>query len=152
MRSYSDATRKQLLDAIARIAKGEAIAAGLPEALMPVMTVKEPYTRATWNSPEFTQEFAAHMRPVFGEGRVFAAPPAMAGEDFGEFRRADEANIKSMIFWVGGERPENIASAKAGGMPLPAVQSPLWAPDAEKVIATGAEALVWTAMRLMPKS
>ncbi len=152
VRSYSDATRKLLLDAIARIAKGEAIAAGLPEALMPVMTVKEPYTRATWNSPEFTQDFAAHMRTVFGEGRVFPAPPAMAGEDFGEFRRADEANIKSVIFWVGGERPENIAASKATGKPLPALHSPLWAPDAEAVIATGAEALVRTAMRLMPKS
>lgn len=151
VRSYSDETRKHLLDAIARVAKGEAIAAGLPDNLMPVVTVKQPYTRATWNSPDFVEQFSSHMREVFGKDRVFPAPAAMAGEDFGEFRRADEANIKSLIFWVGGERLENIAAARAGGKPLAALHSPLWAPDAEAVIATGAEALTRTAMRLMPK-
>src|SRR3546814_5188722 len=35
VRSYTDAVRDQLLDGIARIAKGEAIAAGLPKAKMP---------------------------------------------------------------------------------------------------------------------
>jgi hypothetical protein len=74
----------------------------------------------------------------------------MAGEDFGEFRHADEANIKSLIFWVGGEKPENIAAVRASGKPLAALHSPFWAPDAEAVIATGTEALVRTAMRLMP--
>lgn len=152
VRSYSDVTRKQLLDAIARIAKGEAIAAGLSDSLMPIVTVKEPYTRATWNTPDFAQEFAAHMRAELGDNRVFSAPPAMAGEDFGEFRRADEKGIQSVIFWVGGERPENIAAARASGKPLPALHSPFWAPDAEAVIATGAEALVRTAMRIMTKS
>ena len=151
MRSYSDATRRRLLDAILRVAQGEALASGLPEALMPVMAVEEPYVRATWNSPDFTEQFASHMREVFGKERVFAAPPAMAGEDFGEFRRADEVNIKSVIFWVGGERVENIAAAKASGKLLAALHSALWAPDAEAVIATGAEALARSAMRLMPK-
>jgi len=152
VRSYSDETRKRLLDAIARIARGEAIASGIPEKLMPVMTVTEPYTRATWNSPDFTEQFASQMREVFGKERVHSAPPAMAGEDFGEFRRADEANIKSVIFWVGGERLENIAAAKAGGKPLAALHSPNWAPDAEAVVSTGAEALARMAMHLMPRS
>lgn len=152
VRSYSDATRKQLLDGIARVARGEAIAAGVPDRLMPVMTVKEPYTRATWNSPDYTEQFSRHMREVFGKERVFTAPPAMAGEDFGEFRRADEAHVKSVIFWVGGETLENIAAARAGGPPLAALHSPHWAPDADAVIATGAEALAREAMRLMPKT
>jgi amidohydrolase len=152
VRTYSDETRKHVLDAIARIAKGEAIAGGLPDNLMPVVTVRQPYTRSTWNSPDFAEQFSSHMREVFGKERVFPAPPAMAGEDFGEFRRADEANIKSLIFWVGGEKPENIAAARASGKPLAALHSPFWAPDAEAVIATGTEALVRTAMRLMPKT
>ena len=36
------------------------------------------------------------------------------------------------------------------GTPLPSLHSPFWAPDAEKVIATGAEALASAAIRLMP--
>ena len=35
--------RKILLDGIARIARGEAIAAGMPDDLMPVVTVEQPY-------------------------------------------------------------------------------------------------------------
>ncbi|MET0402589.1 MAG: amidohydrolase, partial [Cystobacter sp.] len=41
VRSYSDATRRHLLDGIARTARGEAIAAGIPDDRMPVVTVKE---------------------------------------------------------------------------------------------------------------
>jgi hippurate hydrolase len=151
VRSYSDATRKQLLDAIARVAKGEAMASGIPESLLPVVSVTEPYTRSTWNTVEFAEEFMAHMRKVLSEGRVMVAPPAMAGEDFGEFRRADEARIKSLIFWVGGVTPEYMAAVKAGEKPYPALHSPFWAPNAEGVIATGAEALTRTALRLMAK-
>jgi hippurate hydrolase len=152
VRSYSDATRRQLLDSIARVAKGEAMASGIPEPLMPVMSVKEPYTRSTWNTPDFAEEFAAHMRETLGENRVLIAPPAMAGEDFGEFRRADEDHIKSVIFWVGGVTPEDLAMAKASGNPMPALHSPHWAPAAERVIATGSEALTRTALRLLAKS
>ena len=36
------------------------------------------------------------------------------------------------------------------GTPLPSLHSPFWAPDAEKVIATGAEALAGAAIELMP--
>ena len=41
VRSYTPEVRKLLLDGIARIARGEAIAAGMPEDRMPVVTVRE---------------------------------------------------------------------------------------------------------------
>jgi metal-dependent amidase/aminoacylase/carboxypeptidase family protein len=151
VRSYSDASRKLLLDAIARIVKGEAVTAGIPKDRMPVVTVKEPYTRSTYNSPDLAEEFAAHMRAELGGNRVMLAPPSMAGEDFGEYRRADEASIKSLIFWVGGVPPEQLEAAAQGGPPIPALHSPFWAPEADKVIATAAEALTRTALRLMAK-
>jgi amidohydrolase len=152
VRTYSDETRKKVLDAIARIAKGEAVAAGLPENLMPLVTVTEPYTRSTWNTPAFAEEFSAHMRTVLGEAAVSTAPPAMAGEDFGEFGRADQAGIKSLLFWVGAVKPEQFAAVRAGTRPMPSLHSPFWAPDAEAAVATGTEALVRTALRLMPDS
>jgi hippurate hydrolase len=75
----------------------------------------------------------------------------MGGEDFGEFRRADEAHIKSLILWVGGSDPQKLAAAKAGGPPMPSLHSPFWAPVADKVIASASQALTLTALRLMPK-
>src|SRR3982751_2258269 len=50
VRSYTPEVRKKLLDGIARVARGEAIAAGVPEDKMPVVTVREPYTPATFNT------------------------------------------------------------------------------------------------------
>ncbi|MFT4055463.1 MAG: amidohydrolase [Novosphingobium sp.] len=151
VRSYSDETRARLLDGIARVARGEAIASGLPDDLMPQIKVKEPHTRATWNTPEFAEEAVADLKAKMGADNVVITPSAMGGEDFGEFRRADEAHIKSVIFWVGGADPAKLAAAKAGGPPMPSLHSPFWAPQADKVIASGAQALTLTALRLMAK-
>ena len=41
---------------------------------------------------------------------------------------------------------------KNDGTSLPSLHSPFWAPDAEKVIATGAEALASSAIDLMPRT
>lgn len=52
VRSYTDEVRTQLLDGIARIAKGEAIAAGMPEDRMPTISVaKDEYTPSVFNTP-----------------------------------------------------------------------------------------------------
>jgi hippurate hydrolase len=149
VRSYSDETRARLLDGIRRIAQGEARAAGLPEERLPQVTVKEPYTRSTYNSPELTRAFVAAMRERLGEGRVLVTPSVMAGEDFGEFRRADEQHIQSLIFWVGGMPEESLKIAHQGGPALPSLHSPFWVPEADRVIATAAEALAASAMELM---
>ena len=152
VRSYSDETRAALLDGIARIAKGEAIAAGLPEALHPEVTVADPYTPSTFNDPEFTARVMTGLRERFGEDRVMQVPSVMGGEDFGQFRRAAPEDVESLIFWVGGVPMEQWERAQAGEEALPSLHSPFWAPDAEAVIATAAEALAGTSLRLMPRS
>ncbi|GAA4643930.1 M20 family metallopeptidase [Pontixanthobacter gangjinensis] len=149
VRSYSDESRQHLLDGIARIAKGEAIAAGMPEDRMPTVTVQDPYTPATYNSPEFTKEVMAGLSTRFGPDRVMQVPSVMGGEDFGQFIRADPENIKSLIFWVGGVPEGDFAKAEAGEMELPSLHSPYWAPDAEKVIATATEAMSSSAIGLL---
>jgi amidohydrolase len=152
VRSYSDEDRKRLLDGIARIARGEAIAAGMPEDRMPKVEVEDPYTPSTFNDPEFSEAVMADLRTRFGEQRVLKVPSVMGGEDFSQFRRAAPEDVKSLIFWVGGVPQDKWdAAQKPGAAPLPSLHSPFWAPDAEKVIATGAEAMTAAAMRLMPK-
>ena len=152
VRSYSDETRALLLGAIARIAKGEALAAGVPDDRMPLVTVKQPYTRSTYNSPALVQGFVTDLRQKMGAERVSEAPPAMAGEDFGEYRRADEKAVQSLIFWVGGVARADLEEAAQSGKALPSLHSSFWAPQAEEVVAAGAEAMTHTALRLMAKS
>ncbi|MDZ4139293.1 MAG: amidohydrolase [Erythrobacter sp.] len=151
VRSYTDEARKQLLDGIARIARGEALAAGMPDDKLPKVTVSDPYTPATYNSPEFTDQVMAGLKKRF-EGRVFEAPSVMGGEDFSQFRRADPDNVQSLIFWVGGVRPSEWAKSERGEIELPSLHSPFWAPDAPVVIATATEALTATTLDLMAKS
>lgn len=150
VRSYSDAARKLLLDGIARIARGEAVAAGMPDDKMPRVSVADPYTPATFNTAALTQRVAALLAPRF-EGRVKEVPAVMGGEDFSQFYRADRDNVESLILWVGGVRAEEWAKAEKGEITLPSLHSPFWAPDAPVVIATATEALTAATLDLMAK-
>jgi amidohydrolase len=151
VRSYSEKTRRALLDGIQRIARGEAIAAGVPEALMPVVTVREAeYTPATVNSDGLTESTSALFRSHFGEARVTRTPPVMAGEDFGRYHLADPS-IESLIFWVGGVPQAKWDAVGGDTSKLPSLHSPYWAPEAETVIETGIEAMVTGAMGVLGK-
>ncbi len=152
VRSYSDESRKLLLDGISRIAKGEAIAAGMPEDRMPVVTLEKDYTPSTYNSPEFTEEVMVGFRERFGEARVMKVPAVMGGEDFSQFLRASPDDTKSLIFWVGGVPQAEFDKAQAGEISLPSLHSPYWAPDAAKVIATATEAMTAATLNLMAPS
>ncbi|GAA0863187.1 M20 family metallopeptidase [Sphingopyxis soli] len=152
VRSYTDEVRAKLLDGIARIAKGEAIAAGIPEDRMPVVTVeKDEFTPAMFNTVDFTNEMAGFLKTRFGEKRVMQLPPVMGGEDFSRFSREENKDIKSLIIWVGGVPQAEFDAAKKEGRTLPSLHSPFWAPDAPVVISTATEALTAMAMKLMPK-
>ena len=151
VRSYTDEVRDHLLDGIARIAKGEGVAAGLPDDKLPVVKVdRDEYTPSTFNTPDFTEEMASVLTARFGDQRVVKMPPVMGGEDFGRFAREDKS-IKSIIFWVGGVPAGEFAAAQKDGRTLPSLHSPFWAPDAPAVISTATEALTALAMKLMAK-
>ncbi|MCP3674121.1 MAG: amidohydrolase, partial [Gammaproteobacteria bacterium] len=128
----------------------EAIAMGLPEKLLPVMTIKDEYTPATYNEPEFTKKMARLFTAELGKERVIEVPAVMAGEDFGRYYRAD-TTIKSMIFWVGGVPDDKWQAAQGSGEGLPSLHSPFWAPDAKKVISTATQAITSAAFNIMAK-
>jgi hippurate hydrolase len=149
VRSYKPQVRKALLDGIARISRGEAIAAGVPEDRMPIVTVREEQsTPATFN----TDGFSAHARKLFtahfGADRLASPPPAMVGEDFSRFHLADQS-IESLLFWVGGTPKAKWDAANGDPQKLPSLHSPFWAPDAEAVISTATEALTIAALDLI---
>jgi len=150
VRSYSDKTRQHLLDGIARIARAEAMAAGMPDDKLPKVSVADPYTPATYNTPEFTDQVMAGLKTRF-EGRVSEVPSVMGGEDFSQFYRADRENVESLIFWVGGVPAAQWERAQKGEIALPSLHSPFWAPDAPVVIATATEAMTSATLGLMPK-
>ena len=150
VRSFTPEVRQQLLDGIARIAKGEAIAAGVPEDRMPEVTVQNEFTPATYNTPPLSGRLLTLFTGRFGRDRVVETPSVMGGEDFGRFYLADKS-IQSTIFWVGGVPQAKWDAAKAGKASLPSLHSAYWAPDAEAVIATATEAMTSAALDILKK-
>jgi hippurate hydrolase len=150
VRSYTDEVRKQTLEAIKRITRGQAVAAGLPEELMPEVKLGDEFTPATYNSPELTERVTKVFKTWLGEESVRQVRPVMGGEDFSEYGRTAE-KIPICLFHVGGVKREVFDAAQRGGKPLPSLHSAFWAPDAEPTIKTGITAMTAAVLELMKK-
>ncbi len=150
VRSYTPEVRKALIEGIRRIARGEAIAAGLPDDKMPVVTLADQSGNATFNTdPQSTHLldlFASH----FGASRVVQTKPIMASEDFSEYYLADKTK-QSTIFWVGGVPKEKWDAVNGDTLKLPSLHSAFWAPDADAVISTATEAMTVAALDVLKK-
>jgi hippurate hydrolase len=151
VRSFTPEVRRQLLDGIRRIARGEAIAAGLPEERLPTVTVRDAeFTPATVNTDGLTLSTETLFRAHFGDARVERSPPVMGGEDFSRYHLADP-RIESLIFWVGGVPQARWDAVHGDVTQLPSLHSPFWAPEAETVIATATEAMTVAAMGVLAR-
>jgi len=147
IRSYDAAQQQRLLDGIARVAKGEAMAAGLPDALMPVIrstAVGVP----TLNDTPLATRLKTAFEAKLGKARVIDLDPSMASEDFQLFGL--EAKVPSVIYWLGGVPQAKWDAAKAGGPAIPSLHNGGWAPDPGPTIATGVETMTTAAVMLMP--
>ena len=152
VRSYTPETRKLLLDGIKRIARGEAIAAGMPEDRMPVVEVSDDmYTPSTFNTETLSTHLLSLFQQHFGKDRAVASKAVMGGEDFSRFWLADKTK-QSTIFWVGGVPKAKWDAAGGNVEKLPSLHSPFWAPDAEAVISTATEAMTIAALDVLKKS
>src|SRR3954464_14782230 len=86
VRTYKQEVRERVLAAIERIAKGCAIAAGLPPDKMPAVHVRDDeFTPATYNNPDLTKRVTAALKIAIGNDNVIPKDPTMGGEDFSEY-------------------------------------------------------------------
>ena len=145
VRSYKDDVRKHLLEAIARIAKGEAAAAGAPKE--PKVEVVDG-TPATYNDPALTKRLADMLAHSLGASRLEERPPVMGAEDFSEYGRA---GVPAVILWVGAVERKKFDAAKAGGTALPSLHSSEFAPDPEPTIKAGVTAMTLSALELFAR-
>ncbi len=145
VRTYEDDVRARVLAAIARVAKGEAMAAGAPRE--PEVKVREDdSTRSTYNDPALTRRLAGALAAVLGADRVLERKPVMGGEDFSAYGRA---GVPASTLWVGAQDPKALAAAHASGKELPSLHSSGFAPDREPTIRTGATTLTVAALELL---
>jgi hippurate hydrolase len=151
VRTYKPEVRKLLLDGIARIARGEAIAAGRPDDRMPIVTIREDqHTPATFNTEKLANHTLELFRTHFGADRTTVLQPFMVGEDVGRYWLNDPS-VEGTLFWVGGVPQAKWDAAGGDTTKLPSLHSPLWAPDAEAVISTATEAMTVAALDVLKK-
>ena len=151
LRSYSETVRRHTIDAVKRICRGEAIAAGLAEDRMPIVEILEgEFTPASYNDPALTRRVRNVLTPWLGAERVVGIDPEMGGEDFGQFGRTAE-KVPICMFRVGAVDPVKFAESQRTGAPLPSLHSSKFAPLPEPAIKTGVTALTAAALDLLAK-
>lgn len=151
LRSYTDEVRKHTIEAIRRITKGLGEAAGLPENLLPIVSLKNEFTPATYNDPKLLERLRGNLGQWIGEQNVVTSEPVMGGEDFSEYGRTED-KIPICIFWLGAVEPEAVKASEKSGKPLPSLHSSLFAPDPEPTIKTGVANLVSAVLELAGKN
>lgn len=151
LRSYSDEVRTHVVEAVKRICRGEAIAAGLPEDQMPIVTVRDAeFTPSTYNDPALTRRVHAAVAGWLGEGAVRSLGPDMVGEDFSQYGRTVE-KVPICLFRIGAIDPAKVAESERTGVSLPSLHSSKFAPVPEPTIKTGITAMTAVALDLLAK-
>ena len=151
VRTYKKEVREVVLAAIDRIAKGCAMAAGLPQDKMPETHVREnEFCPATYNNPELTKRVSAILKTAIGAENVIEKDPTMGGEDFSEYSLSDHS-IPAMMFNVGAVDPAKVAESKNTGKPLPSLHSSKFAPVPEPTIRTGLVGMTSAVLDLLKK-
>jgi len=150
LRSYTDEVRARTLEAVRRICRGEAIAAGIPDDRMPVITVADEGTPATYNDPALTRRVRGALTAWLGTDKLTTIEPEMGGEDFSQFGRTVE-KVPICMFRLGTVAPEKVAESQRTGTPLPSLHSSKFAPVPEPTIKTGVTALAAAALDLLGK-
>jgi amidohydrolase len=150
IRTYKETVRQHILSSIERIARGVAMAAGVPADRAPVMKVIESENAPSlYNDPQLTERLAKAISTAIGADNVVQAPPLMASEDFGRFSL--DQKIPSVMFWFGAIEPSRVAASKKSGEPLPSLHSSLFEPLPEPTLRTGIKAMTSAVLELMKK-
>jgi hippurate hydrolase len=148
VRAYSDDVRDHTIEAVARIARGLAQSAGVPESLMPTLTFEDERIASTYNDPALTRRLAKVFETWLGKERVVGVKPVMGGEDFGLYGRT-EAKIPICIFWLGTVSREQHEAAQAGKVKLPSLHSSGFYPVIQPTIQAGVTAMTAAALELL---
>jgi amidohydrolase len=151
VRTYKADTRERVLAAIDQIAKGCAMAAGIPSERAPIVSVnRDQFTPATYNNPDLTKRLVAVWNKSLGNENVEIVDATMGGEDFSEYS-LPEHSIPAVDFHVGAVPPEKIAESKKTETPLPSLHSSKFAPVPEPTIRTGIVAMTAAVLELMKR-
>jgi amidohydrolase len=149
VRTYKEEVRQRILASLDRIARGIALARGIPEDRAPIVRPSDTeVTPALYNDPALTERVVGALQKSLGPENVLEGPREMVSEDFGRFGLEDH-QIPVCMLRIGGIDAARIAKSKESGSPLPSLHSSLFWPAPEPTIRTGVKALTVAVLDLM---
>src|SRR6185295_17654750 len=150
LRSYSEQVRTNTISSIKRMTRGLALAAGVPEDRMPLITLVDESASSTYNNPELTQRLANTFGAWLGETKTKRVKPVMGAEDFGMYGRTDD-KIPICLYWLGSVDSQRVEESQRNGRSLPSLHSSLYQPTPEVTIKTGVTAMTAAVLGLAGK-
>jgi amidohydrolase len=149
VRTYKEEVRQRILASLERIARGIALARGIPEDRAPIVRPSDTeVTPALYNDPALTERVVGALQKSLGSENVVEGPREMVSEDFGRFG-LDDHQIPVCMLRIGAIDAARIAKSKESGTPLPSLHSSLFWPAPEPTIRTGVKALTVAVLDLM---
>ncbi|WP_298911793.1 amidohydrolase [uncultured Algimonas sp.] len=144
VRSDDPDVRTTLLDSIDRVARGTAIAYGVPDDLLPVVTRLPRSTPPMKNDRETADFLRSHLRGNMPDGAVIeAARSGMGAEDFAELISPD-LGVKGVYMAVGGTPADELDGVASH-------HSPFFKVSPEPSVTAGTEAMTLSAMALFKR-
>ena len=143
LRTYSDATRTHMLDAIRRIVTAECRASGSPREPEFELFDRFPLTD---NDTATTARVASAFAEFFGD-RAGTIPQQSASEDFSDIPAA--LGVPFTYWCIGGVDPDTYRRAEEAGslvQDIPVNHSATFAPVVQPTLDTGTQALVVAAL------
>jgi len=143
IRTFDEAARARVLEAVERICHGEAHSFGAPDPIVEPLHSFPPLV----NDPGATAVVAKAFVAAFGHERAMEGPQAMGSEDFSFFAKA--AGCPSVFWFTGGHDPDAwIAAFNANRLAeeVPFNHSPQFAPVQHPTIGHGVECLLVAAL------
>jgi len=144
VRTLTDKSRADVLEAITRISKAAAYAAKAPEPIVKLRN--ESFTPSLYNEKDLTTKLTALFKATLGPDKVHERPMSMGGEDFSQFTRA---GLRTFYWHLGTADPVAFAASLKGGKALASTHSPFYAPVPEPTLRTGVLTMSLAVLELM---
>jgi hippurate hydrolase len=146
-RYFKEGVDRQIRSAIERIANGVAIAVGVAEDRMPVLTTLMTGPPVI-NDARLVRRLASSLSALLGEEKVLKLDPLSASDDFAHFGFV-APNIPLFYFFLGVADPNKVAECTEDNRPYPGIHNPAFAPLPEPTIKTGVKAMACAVLDLL---
>lgn len=140
IRYFEEDVLRTIKEALMNITRGAAIAAGLPEDKMPLVTFGSDADLPVSNDPELVMNCVSSMSGILGERSLTKVEPATVAEDFGKYGQTAE-KVPIALFWLGGVNRQKYEDHLNRGTPLPSLHNSSFAPDFEPAFSAGVAAM-----------